>query len=102
MTAVFFLLRSAVTWSIALLDGKILDLVCSGDSAQPGKSFRASGSLPSNTAPRYRNRFGSDGCVGSTRARGSRANTCFRRVAAWSPSFTLLTTEGRPRFPAVV
>lgn len=28
---------SVVTWSSALLDGKILDLVCSGDSTQPSK-----------------------------------------------------------------
>lgn len=35
MTAVFF--SSAVTWSRALLDGKILDLVCSGDSTQACK-----------------------------------------------------------------
>lgn len=33
--SVFFF--SVVTWSSALLDGKILDLVCSGDSTQPSK-----------------------------------------------------------------
>lgn len=32
-----FLTSSVVTWSSALLDGKILDLVCSGDSTQPSK-----------------------------------------------------------------
>lgn len=44
MTAFFFLspslshsLSFVVTWSSALLDGKILDLVCSGDSTQPSK-----------------------------------------------------------------
>lgn len=36
MTA-FFFFSSVVTWSSALLDGKILDLVCSGDSTQPSK-----------------------------------------------------------------
>lgn len=35
MTA--FFPSSVVTWSSALLDGKILDLVCSGDSTQPSK-----------------------------------------------------------------
>lgn len=35
MTAFFF--SFVVTWSSALLDGKILDLVCSGDSTQPCK-----------------------------------------------------------------
>lgn len=35
-----FFFSSAVTWSRALLDGKILDLVCSGDSTQACKVIR--------------------------------------------------------------
>lgn len=49
MTAFFS--SSAVTWCSALLDGKILDLVCSGDSTQPSKVIQGGGLCEGRLSP---------------------------------------------------
>lgn len=49
MTAFFS--SSVVTWCSALLDGKILDLVCSGDSTQPSKVIQGGGLCEGRLSP---------------------------------------------------